>query len=116
MSALEEGHKVDEVRACLTGEQVPTGAPRAEAPERTVYCNSAMSNESAWPPDRACDPFNFLAEEKALPHHRLTGLVSTARLSYSHMLHHHLLCGTNLYRNCTSHSLHYVVHDLSCHL
>lgn len=118
MSTLEEGPQVDEVRVrvCPTGEQVPADARRAEAPERTVYRNSAMSNESAWLPAGACDPFN-LAEEKAFPHHRLTGQYQQLfRLSYTHVLHRHLLHGTNPYRNCTYHSLHYFVHDLSCHL
>lgn len=69
---------MDEIRVRVrpTREQVPAGAQRAEAPERTVYHNSAMSNESGWLPARACDPFNFLLEEKAFPCRRLT--VSTA--------------------------------------
>lgn len=35
------------VRACPSAQQVPAGARRAEAPERTVYHNSATSNEPA---------------------------------------------------------------------
>lgn len=77
MSVLEEGPQVDEERVRVSdGRTGSCGCAerKGEAPERTVYHNSAMSNESTRLPARACDPFNFLEEEKAFPHHRLTRL------------------------------------------
>lgn len=77
MSILEEGPQVDEERVRVSdGRTGSCGCAerKGEAPERTVYHNSAMSNGSTRLPARACDPFNFLEEEKAFPHHRLTSL------------------------------------------
>lgn len=80
------------------------GVQRAEAPERTAYHNSGTSNESAQLANTACNPHNFLAEEKPCPCHCMAGLDSCARGNWAMLtwLHQDLLHGTNPHHNCTS--------------